>query len=109
MLYSCSHMPTVGVKGLNITTTARIYVVKELCDVRYYVADIRRSADNTAVSVYRAGHTEERRASLLAVPVHVGLAHPGVDLLHGCHGAVQRGVQEQDRRRHRTAGRRQRR
>lgn len=55
----------------------------------------------------QARGTEDAAAhpvALLRVQGHMGLGYPVPDVLHGHHGAVQRGVQEQDQRGRVAAG-----
>lgn len=59
---------------------------------------------NAPVQARGTEDTTAHSAALLRVQGHMGLGHPVPDVLHGHHGAVQRGVQEQDQRGRVAAG-----
>lgn len=61
---------------------------------------------NAPVQARGTENTASHTATLLRVQSHLGLGDSVPDVLHGHHGAVQRGVQEQDQRRRISVGRR---
>ena len=51
-----------------------------------------------------ANHSPAHHPSLFCLQSHVGLDHPGPDVLHRRHGPLQRGLQKQDDGRRPPAG-----
>lgn len=64
----------------------------------FFPADVAGCGHHAAVPAGGAQDAAPHPAALLRLQGHLGLDHPHPDLLHGHHGALQRGAQEQDLR-----------
>lgn len=69
-----------------------------MCVLWSYADDELERGRNAPVQARGAEDAAAHIATLLRVQGHMGLGDPVPDVLHGHHGAVQRGVQEQDQR-----------
>lgn len=75
-----------------------------MCTLVLCADDEPERGRNAPVQARGAQDAAAHIAALLRVQGHMGLGDPVPDVLHGHHGAVQRGVQEQDQRGRVAAG-----